>query len=68
LHYRIEQTKDEIYRNNQQIVVSGNSQDRAALLYRTDKLRADLEQYSAEVGRLQVQLDQAERAFAPLNR
>lgn len=68
LQYRIEQTKDEIYRNNQQIVVSGNSQDRAALLYRTDRLRADLEQYSAEVGRLQVQLAQAQHAFAPLNR
>mgnify|MGYP004701509617 CR=1 FL=1 len=67
LGIRIEQTRDEIYRNNQQIIVTNNSQERAALLYRTDRLRADLEAYHAEVGRLQVQLVQAEQAFAPLN-
>ncbi|WP_306522788.1 DUF2799 domain-containing protein [Rheinheimera sp.] len=68
IELRIDQSRDEIYRNNQHIAAENDPNRRAALLYRTDRLRDDLERYNAELGRLQVQLYQAQQAFAPLNR
>lgn len=68
IELRIDQSRDEIYRNNQHIAAENDPNRRAALLYRTDRLRDDLEKYNAELGRLQVQLYQAQQAFAPLNR
>lgn len=67
LELRIAQSRDEIYRNNQQITMENDPNRRAALLYRTDRLRGDIERYSTELGRLQVQFYQAQQAFAPLN-
>ncbi len=67
LELRIAQSRDEIYRNNQQIALENDANRRAALLYRTDRLRGDIERYSTELGRLQVQFYQAQQAFAPLN-
>lgn len=68
LQMRIEQHKDEIYRSNQQIAMENDPSRRASLLYRTDRLRDELEDYHTELGRLQVQFYQAQQAFAPLNR
>ena len=67
LELRIAQSRDEIYQNNQQIALENDPNRRAALLYRTDRLRGDIERYSTELGRLQVQFYQAQQAFAPLN-
>lgn len=61
---QIQQNRDLIYSNNQRLVQEQNADARAALLYRNDHLSAELEQFNTEVGRLQVQLYQAEQAFS----
>lgn len=68
LQYRIQNLEDELYRTNQQIAAENNASNRAALLYRTDKIRSDMQNYAAEIGRLQVQLAQAQHAFAQVDR
>lgn len=61
---QIQQNRDLIYSNNQRLVQEQNPDIRAQLLYRNDHLSAELEQLNTEVGRLQVQLYQAEHAFS----
>jgi len=63
---QIQQHRDVIYSNNQRLVREQSPEIRAQLLYRNDHLSAELEQLNTEVGRLQVQLYQAEQAFSQL--
>jgi hypothetical protein len=63
-YHQIQQNRDQIYANNQRLVQEQNADARAALLYRNDHLSAEMDQLNTEAGRLQVQLYQAEQAFA----
>lgn len=61
---QIQLNRDQIYANNQRLVQEPRADARAALLYQNDHLSAELDQLNTEAGRLQVQLYQAEQAFA----
>lgn len=61
---QIQQHRDLIYSNNQRLAREQNADVRAQLLYRNDYLSAELQQLNTEVGRLQVQLYQAEHAYS----
>lgn len=65
---QIQLNRDLIYDNNQRLVREQNADVRAQLLYRNDHLSAELDQLNTEVGRLQVQLFQAEQNFSQLER
>lgn len=60
---QIQQNREMIYQNNQRLVSEPSAEIRAQLLYRNDHLSAELEQLNTEVGRIQMQLLQAESRF-----
>lgn len=68
LEYRIRNLDEELYRTNQQIAAENNANARASLLHRTDRIRDEMQSYSAEIGRLQVQLAHAQHAFEQVDR
>lgn len=65
---QIQQNRELIYANNQQLAREQDPNVRANLLYRNDHLGAELDQLNTEAGRLQVQLYQAEQAFMQVER
>ena len=68
LEYRINDLDKELHRTNQQIAAENNPSYRATLLYRTDRIRDEMQGYAAEIGRLQVQLAHAEHEFRQVDR
>jgi hypothetical protein len=58
----------EIERNNQLIVQEPDANRRAALLYRNESLRRDIERMSTDLGRLQMQLGAAQHEFNKVDR
>jgi outer membrane murein-binding lipoprotein Lpp len=68
LEYRINDLDQELHRTNQQIAAENNPSNRASLLYRTDRIRDEMQGYAAEIGRLQIQLAHAEHEFRQVDR